>query len=76
MDEIFQEVKGLRGALDVVRAAREKPRRYGKNGELLINYDGSEFARRRRSSAAGAQGGVLVDKAEHINGSEERKEAV
>ncbi|PHH83696.1 hypothetical protein CDD82_4658 [Ophiocordyceps australis] len=36
MDTIFQKVKGWRGALDVVRQAQIEPRRYGKNGELLI----------------------------------------
>ena len=39
MDSIFQEVKGFKGAFDVVRVAREMPRRYGKNGELLIPVD-------------------------------------
>ncbi|PON30984.1 hypothetical protein TGAM01_v200404 [Trichoderma gamsii] len=36
MDTIFQKVKGFRGAFDVVHQARVEPRRYGKNGELLI----------------------------------------
>jgi hypothetical protein len=36
MDNIFQKVKGFRGAFDVVEQARIEPRRYGKNGELLI----------------------------------------
>lgn len=30
MDEIFQEAHGLRGALDIVKIAHEKPHRYGK----------------------------------------------
>jgi len=54
MDEIFQDVNGFKGAFDVVKVAREKPRRYGKKGELLINYEDTEAARRasvRRSSA-------------------------
>ncbi|PHH67118.1 hypothetical protein CDD81_4513 [Ophiocordyceps australis] len=38
MDTIFQKVKGWRGALDVVRQAQIEPRRYGKNGELLIAF--------------------------------------
>ena len=56
MDEIFQDVHGLRGALDVVKVSLTKPRRFGKNGELLINYADTERARsvaeRRRSSVA------------------------
>lgn len=65
MDEIFQEVSGFKGAFDVVKVAREKPRRFGKNGELLINYEDTEAfrntAERRRSSIASQhaqQGGI------------------
>ena len=36
MDSIFHQVKGWKGALDVIGVARDMPRRYGKNGELLI----------------------------------------
>lgn len=57
MDEIFQEVHGFKGAFDVVKVSLEKPRRFGKNGELLIDYQDTERARsmaeRRRSSTAG-----------------------
>lgn len=35
MDTIFHKTKSI---WSVVRVAREEPRRYGKNGELLINY--------------------------------------
>jgi hypothetical protein len=54
MDEIFQDesVKGLKGAFTVVKVAREKPRRYGKNGELLIAYEDTEAYRRRSSIAS------------------------
>ncbi|KAL9082642.1 MAG: hypothetical protein Q9165_008840, partial [Trypethelium subeluteriae] len=60
MDEIFQDVHGLRGAFDVVRVANTKPKRYGKHGELLIQYDETARAQsiaqeRRRSSVAGAK---------------------
>ena len=37
---IFGKVKGLRGYLDVVRVAREEKRRYGKHGELLVDFEG------------------------------------
>ncbi|RSL75046.1 hypothetical protein CEP51_011226 [Fusarium floridanum] len=36
MDLIFSKVKGVRGALDVVKVARETPHQYGRNGEMLI----------------------------------------
>ena len=39
LDEIFHEVRGLRGVLDVVRVSLTKARRYGRNGELLIGYE-------------------------------------
>ncbi|KAF2817095.1 sugar transporter family protein [Mytilinidion resinicola] len=51
MDSIFHKTTSV---FDVVRIARETPRRYGKNGELLIAYDDTEehaAAARRRSSA-------------------------
>lgn len=35
MDTIFHKTKSI---WSVVRVAREEPRRYGKNGELLIDY--------------------------------------
>ncbi|KAK2606385.1 hypothetical protein QQS21_003204 [Conoideocrella luteorostrata] len=39
MDSIFQKVHGWKGAFEVVHRARIEPRRYGKNGELLITVD-------------------------------------
>lgn len=44
MDSIFQKTKNVFG---VVKNAREEPRRYGKNGELLINYEETEEHMRR-----------------------------
>lgn len=56
MDEIFHDVSGFNGAFTVVKVAKDKPRRYGRKGELLINYEDTEEARRvserRRSSIA------------------------
>ena len=55
MDEIFHDVHGFRGAFDVVKVSLTKPRRFGKNGELLIDYEDTEMYRdtaRRRSSVA------------------------
>lgn len=49
---------GFKGIFTVVKVAREMPRRYGKKGELLINYDETAEARRvseRRRSSVAAQ---------------------
>ncbi len=39
VDEIFHSVHGLRGALDVVKMSFTLPKRYGKDGQLLIRYE-------------------------------------
>jgi MFS family permease len=38
MDTIFHKVSGPKAYFDVVPVAFKEPRRYGKNGELLIDY--------------------------------------
>jgi hypothetical protein len=55
MDEIFHNVSGLKGALTVVKVAREMPRRYGKKGELLIAYEETETGRRKSVKSAQAE---------------------
>jgi len=55
IDTIFRKTKGW---FDVVATARDEPLRYGKNGELLINYEHTEeHAVRSRSVASGAAKG-------------------
>ena len=49
MDVIFQKTTSV---FNVVKIARDEPRRYGKNGEVLINYEETEVHRRRSSAAA------------------------
>lgn len=49
MDSIFAKTDSWFG---VVKVAKKEPRRYGKNGEMLINYDQTDMAMRRRSSTA------------------------
>ncbi|KAK0291361.1 hypothetical protein LTS00_008361 [Friedmanniomyces endolithicus] len=79
MDEIFHQAKGLRGALTVVKIAREQPHRYGKNGELLIAWEDTDDARdveRRRSSIVpnGAAGATeKFDGSTFENGGEKRE---
>lgn len=52
MDEIFQEVSGFKGAFTVVHVAKKKPQRFGKRGELLIDYESTDIFRRRSSVAS------------------------
>lgn len=67
MDEIFQDsASGLRGAFDVVRVAKAKPKRYDKHGELLEQYY-------QRDEAAGVKNGE-GEKSEDSPGVEERRE--
>jgi hypothetical protein len=46
MDTIFRNTRSI---FSVVRVAREQPRRYGKNGELLVEYAVTEERLRRMS---------------------------
>ena len=52
MDAIFQKPT----IFSVARIAKEELHRYGKGGELLINYEETEQA--RRASSVGEKGGV------------------
>lgn len=75
MDEIFHEVSGWRGAFTVVKVANQKPRRYGKNGELLIAYDDTveaqEVQRRKSSVVSATAGEKSNDRHEHLGGKRE-----
>ena len=78
MDEIFHKTTNI---FNVVKVARDTPRRFGKNGELLINYEDTEeaaaYSERRRSSIVAQQAGEAktaangtdAEKHEVINGS-------
>ncbi|KJZ77545.1 hypothetical protein HIM_03269 [Hirsutella minnesotensis 3608] len=44
MDSIFQKVSGWKGAFTVVQQAEIEPRRYGKNGEVLLTPEEYEKA--------------------------------
>ena len=57
MDTIFHKTTSI---FNLVKTAKNEPRRYGENGELLINYDETEEhreAERRRSSITSGVGG-------------------
>jgi len=46
MDSIFNKTDTV---FEVVKIAREEPRRFGKYGEMLINYEETEEHKRRAS---------------------------
>ncbi|KAL2045291.1 hypothetical protein N7G274_002374 [Stereocaulon virgatum] len=50
MDSIFHKTNNY---FSVVKIARDEPRRYGKKGELLINYEETEEHQRRASAWSG-----------------------
>lgn len=69
MDSIFRKCKSI---FTVVKLAREEPRRYGKNGELLIRYEETEEHRERQASVISAKGmekfrAETVENADHAN---------
>ncbi|KAL9085791.1 MAG: hypothetical protein Q9165_007423 [Trypethelium subeluteriae] len=54
MDSIFMKTHSV---FTAVKVANEEPRRYGKNGELLLSYEDSDLHMRaeRRKSSVGAE---------------------
>ena len=56
MDSIFRKAQGSKGWFSVVKVAHDEPRRYGKNGELLIAYDETEEHAQRQASMVSARG--------------------
>ena len=75
MDTIFAKTKNI---FSVVETAKTEPRRYGKNGEVLINYNETEEHFRRRSSAGERRASRASLKAgasnlEHVNAGYEKQ---
>ncbi|EAS35286.3 sugar porter (SP) family MFS transporter [Coccidioides immitis RS] len=64
MDTIFRNTDSI---FSVVRVARETPRRFGKNGELLINYDETDEHRARNASVVGEKPHPTVYNKDHAN---------
>lgn len=56
MDVIFRKTTGLRGWFTVVNRAYVEPRRYGKHGEILIDYEETEIHQARRASGGDVLG--------------------
>lgn len=61
MDTIFSKVSGIGGAFSVVKVAREEPRRYGKNGELLIAIDEVDKATATHNNSSDDAGVLTAD---------------
>lgn len=76
MDGIFQQVSGLKGALDVVHVARNEPHHYNKDGEVIIDVDAEKgtAAHEKGSStdASGQNNTVLKGTSDEIRGSTEK----
>lgn len=53
MDAIFRK---CHSCFTLVRIAHEQPRRFGRKGELLINYEETEEHAVRQASIAGGAG--------------------
>lgn len=53
MDTIFHKTNNV---FSLVSVARNEPNRYGKNGELLVNYQDTEEHLRRASHVSEKQG--------------------
>lgn len=71
MDGIFHKVQpGWKGVLQVVHQAEVEPRRYGKHGELLVDYSDTEEGR-AHSHGRQVGSGEIDEKAgaSHVNGS-------
>jgi hypothetical protein len=69
IDIIFRKTqRGWRGWFGVVKTAKNEPQRYGKHGELLIDYEATEEHAVRSHSIAGQGGKPMVRGVEDING--------
>lgn len=70
MDNIFAQCESI---FTVVKIAKTEPRRYGKNGELLIEYQQTEMARRRSSATAASIPVRQVDNTKEKDGQEQQE---
>lgn len=71
MDNIFQKVEpGMKGVFTVVHHARTEPRWYGKNGELLVDYEQTQ-EHRQHVQAEGIMAQPEKEVARKTSGSDE-----
>lgn len=67
IDTIFRKTgKGVRGWFSVVSVARNEPLRYGKNGELLIDYEDTVVHRNGERRSSGADQKPSSSGVEHV----------
>ncbi|KAK4695568.1 hypothetical protein P7C71_g2206, partial [Lecanoromycetidae sp. Uapishka_2] len=64
MDSIFRKCNSC---FTIVKIARDEPKRYGKSGELLINYEETEEHQRRASAWSNPTEKAAVRNREHAN---------
>jgi hypothetical protein len=68
IDIIFRKTqRGWRGWFDVVKTAKNEPLRYGKHGELLIDYEATEEHAVRTNSVARTADKPMVRGVEDVN---------
>ena len=77
MDSIFRKCHGASGCFTIVRLAHEEPRRYGKNGEVLIAYEETEEHQHRHASTVSATDAsraakIVEANSEYVNGDQEK----
>lgn len=76
IDIIFHKTqRGWRGWFGVVRTAKNEPQRYGKHGELLIDYEATEEHAFRSNSVAGHGDKPMVRGVEDVHGNQGRDTA-
>lgn len=61
MDTIFSKVSGIGGAFSIVKVAAKEPRRYGKNGELLIAFEEADKATATHNNSSDDAGVLATD---------------
>lgn len=71
MDSIFRKCHSW---FTVVRIAHEEPRRFGRKGELLINYEETQEYAVRQASVAGGVGAVVRGGVAGVDGGDLEKE--
>jgi hypothetical protein len=68
IDIIFRKTqRGWRGWFGVVKTAKNEPLRYGKHGELLIDYEATEEHAVRSNSIAGSAYKPMVRGVDDVN---------
>ncbi len=68
IDFIFRKTqRGWRGWFGVVKTAKNEPQRYGKHGELLIDYEATEEHALRSNSIAAGSGEPAVRGVEDVH---------